>query len=478
LKNAITSLGAGLSLVLLSGCTAMEDAGSLAPVSCSSVAKALSEARPGETVVIDECTAEGTLVVPPEVRLQGSGPGRSFIVARAGQPAVVLTPGASADTEVSGVTITSEGTAAIQALGEGRVRVSDVDVEAARGVGIGLEDITSAHLDRVTLSGPIRDPSGVIPPQGATPDQTATHGVVAVDVREISLSNVNADGFAGYGALLVRSEATWSGGGTSMNQGVGVMVVGGTAALTDLELCGTLRGENAFPASGGVFVSEETVTEDPAQQTAGAAVTLTNVTACDNEGAGVIYADGNPEAGGTSLMVEGLTATANRFTGLLVADSTDISVRSSEISETILETWTNTSSPEVQAGDGVQLLRSTRSTFDQVTISANRRGGLLVDIGETPIEQAGLSWNEVAVNAHPDFGAVCQGVVNGTATAWGADAPVMYTWDAGIVRDTEAEASDVTAMLSPLVVVGIIDPNFRPDPRSVVLEGLVSINVR
>ncbi len=74
-------------------------------------------------------------------------------------------------------------------------------------MGIAVQDLSSLSLERVEVLGALVDgaiPATVpLPPYSCETADPATHGIVAVDVRDATLRDVETDGFAAYGALFV-----------------------------------------------------------------------------------------------------------------------------------------------------------------------------------------------------------------------------------------------------------------------------------
>ena len=497
--SRITLLGSGLALgLLLSGCGSMasEAPGSPTPGACDMKAlrSSLSAAKPGATVRLGACTAAGTLTVPAGVKLVGAGVGSSVINAPAGQAGVQLTPSSNGQqpTTLSGVTVVStSGSAGVLAQGQGHVALSQVDVEAQLGIGVGAERLTSLKMTDVTLTGPVAADPGMasrwgdedaMPASVATPAAIATHGLVLVDVSAAQLAGVSSYGFVGYGALLVRSTVEpWAGGTVAGNAGVGLMAVGGRVTVEDVELSRTLRGGFSFPAYGGLFVSEQALTEGAVLAMGGAAVTLDRVRALDNEGPGLAYADGS------SFTVRGLPEwtdvetpdppiSGNRFAGLLVMDARGVTVENMHVRETL-----NASLPlgeedmPISGGEGVRIVRSVNEiSFSGVRTTANVRGGMLLDLRAEDYPAPGqMEWTNVNVHGNEVFGAVCQAGGQVIASDITSGGNVSETgWDMGIDRGDEKTVLEDGAWTSVLEEIGAISPCFFPSPLNVLTGGL------
>jgi hypothetical protein len=470
----------GAALALLPGCTGTDTAeglntGASTPAcTAPAISDALSRARPGGTVQLGKCTVTGSFTVPAGVILAGAGAGQTVITAPAKQPAIVLKPG-STPSAVKDLGIKSAGTAGVlaQGTGTGKARVEGITVTATLGIGLGAEKLESFEMQKVTVTGPVTRSTKGSFSIASTPDKAATHGIVLWGVGAADLAEVTASGWTGYGALFIKSGTRWTGGAASDNLGVGVMIVDGQATLDGVTLSGTFQDKSGFPGFGGVFASAPLVTGTPDETAAGAAVTLINGTVHGNEGPGLLY------GGGQSLEVESTEVDGNQFAGLLVAQSSGITVRSSTFGQTkTVALATSEPAGEIEGGDGVQLLGSTQGIhFDDVQINTNSRGGLLVDIGDVELAQADMTWSNVSVSGNAVFGALCQGSnANGQKAVWG---PGYGTtpWDEGILRDDISMASD-TQIVSPVDILGVVDPNVMPSPVSVVTGGLIALTAR
>lgn len=484
MDSRIALLGSGIALGLFAvGCGGNEGIDLEPDGSCNAAAlqEELDAAKPGETVTMGICEVAGTLTVPAGVRLRGQGRASSSVTAPEGGPAVVLVPGGPGiPTALLDVSVSSaDGTAGVLAQGAGEVELIQVDVSAQKGIAVGAESLSNLRLSGVTLLGPLRDDPGAATlwsdDEQAIPANVATHGLVLVDVQRAQLDGVSTEGFVRFGALLVRSTVeAWAGGMVSGNAGVGMMVVGGEATVSDVEISGTVPGKSSLPAYGGLFVSEEAVTQDTALETAGATVTLSSVTVRDNMGVGLLYADGRsftmageqaPDGQDPPELILG-----NVFGGLVVVDSSNVSV--SDVMVTTTKQGTLPLGPQdamIDGGDGVRLVRSTEGiAFERVRMTRNERAGLLLDL-EDADSYASLadSWRGVNVHGNEQNGALCLAAGQMMAPGTG--------WDIDINRgDAATELSDQSAT-NPLAAVGVVGPCNMPAPASVLENGLRAI---
>jgi len=429
----------------------------------ASLSQALADAAPGEIVHAGAARIEGAFVVPAGVRLVGAGPGATIIVAPAGGTAITMMPGTPA-TEVHDLTVESDARAAIVARGSGNVAVDNVQVNATRGVAFGAQEVSSLILTNVTLRGPVNAENAASQPTDPAPTDTATHGLVLVRVADAHLTNVTSSGFGLFGALLLDSTTAWSGGGASDNLATGLMVAGGTAMLDRLSLCRTLQGVRLYPAYAGVFAYASTVT-------------TSSLEVCDGQGVGLLHdrsivshldlsAHGNRDA---ALWVQnteqfelagaGSVLEDNVFAGVVVAASSNITIRDARIDRTQTARRILAEAGAVDVGDGIQLVGSVSNVLvSGVTLDSNQRVGLLIDGGGSSI--AGVHLESV--------------FVNGTGTELGAIAQtgeIPVGWDMGVTRGGATATNDLS-FTGVLDTVGIVAPDRQPPLGAVADMGL------
>lgn len=470
----------GTTLALIAGCsssdvnTNLEPGGPEPETICTAkqLEAALAEAAPGSIVRAGACEIEGSFVVPADVTLVGEGIGITTIVGPESRPAIELAPGAT----LSDLAVISKGIAGVIARGDGAgdVRVASVSIQADVGIGFGAERLEYVELVDVTLAGPTRDFTELPPVPNAppTPDVTGTHGLVLWTVAEARLENVRSNGFVGFGALLMNTATRWTRGGADNNAGVGIMAVDGETALEGVVVSRTYRAQISIPAYGVLFVSKALMTDTP-DETADVSARLLGVDVSNNGGIGIMY------AGGRSLLIEESAAAGNAFAGLLVAESSSVTVRKTSISGTKELTLSVAGGgPELIGGEGLQLMSAVHDILlEDVTLADNARGGLLVDLGATGLAETTQTWSNVSVTGNMAFGALCQGLYAGQLSVWGPGEPQSAPWDEGIVRDNTTEVGDA-AFEIPFDVIGVVDPNFMPAPISVVTDGLQALTTQ
>ncbi len=448
-----------------------------------SVRTALSNAEAGDSVVIGACAVAGPFIVPAGVTLSGQGKTASTIEVASADVGVELSSGAV----LRELRVNSAGAAAVVAREQGALTViSGVEVHATLGIGIGAEDVPLLVLSEVVLTGPVTsanvdDVSGT-----ATTLETATHGLVLVNVGTAALSDVEVSGFADFGVLAIESTVVWTGGGASGNRGTGAMFEGGDVNLQDLAFCGTMRGQRQLPPYGAIVSS---IVEGVGSPTG----TATHVDFCDNEGVGLLLNKAS------SFELRGSDATpasisGNVAAGLLVLDSENLVLADVEVTGTTAgELPLGEDDAILPLGDGVHLVRTSQGIdFTNVSATENERVGLLLDIGpevdvgpdvmDPSVKFLKATWTNVFVEAAPPdgFGARCQGDFDdpgGQKKSWGSTDE--DDWDYGIDRDALATTQDIfpdenTDFVS---IVAAGNPCNMPEPGAIAFNGLMAVGV-
>lgn len=395
----------------------------------------LSRARAGDTVRVGACTISGSFVVPSGVTLQGAGRGESTFVVEGEGPALKLLPGAS-PARVVDVSVVSDGRIALRVTDGETAEVERVDITVTRGVGLGAEALTSLMLEGVTLSGPVDSGNDDDVPYPVSVEESATHGLVAVQVGSLTLTDVIATGFASFGVLLVESSTSWRGGSASENLGTGLMAHGGSTTLEGVELSGTLQGMRGMPAYAGVFAAGATVTTEGLQVVGGegvgilhddASVQHVDLTARENRDVAVWAQHCSSfEVSGVGSAISG-----NGFAGLVVVESRGVVIQDAYIEATSLMTTTVGHWGALEVGDGVHLIEPTGSTtLRNLMLSGNERVGVLIDVTGSSTEDVTI--DTVAVSGLGEqLGAIAQG------------GDVIVGWDDGIDRDPLTMSNDL-----------------------------------
>ncbi len=433
---------------------------------------ALYGAVRGDTVRVGACRIRGTFLVPEGVTLEGAGPQSSYLESDGHDPVVTVEPsnGASVST-VRGVGIDSNGVAALLISGDGQVELEQVRVRANYGIGIGIEFTDLVRLTDTEILGPVTSSNVESVPPRPTPADIATHGLVLVDVGDAELNNIEVAGFASMGAVIVEGISAWRQGGSSDNRGAGLIVHGGSAQLSDLELCGGIRGFNMIPVYGAVFVE-------------GAEVQTEGLTVCRNEGIGLLHDSAavvhngldiheNSEAAlwgqseATSIEIDDFDMTDNGLGGLVLHQPGSLIVRNGSISNTRPVPNFVSEERSIEVGDGVQLVRPRGSAlFQNLSLQNNGRVGLLFELeGEEPVD---LSLEGVQIEGSGDqLGAIAQG----------DEAAIPAAWDDEIARSAEVEANDQTHEEAgvPLHVVENLAAGDIPLVDDLESEGLDSL---
>lgn len=422
----------------------------------------LDRAVAGEIVLLGACTVSGPLVVPAGVELRGRG--EDTVLDGASGQAVRLEPGTTS-TALSNLVVRSRGCAAVVAQGLGQARIEDVRIVAERGVGVALE--TQAELTNVALEGAltatsIEDTAPMLPPYACGSGDLATHGLVLVD-SEATLVNVSVSGFAAFGALSIRSNLIWRGGGVRTNLGAGLEVVGGTADLEDLALDDTHNGVGAIEAYSAIFVGPATVTSVGLEVTGSRSYGLFHAGEVDASHSDFIVSD-NVFAGvwaqdGASIGLLRGTLERNGFAAVAAFDSPALGMDAVLVADTT-ESAALFGLRTVRAADGLHLVRSAAS-LRETTFSNNGRVGMLVDLGGGSTDELMLA-GLVADGAGAALGVVAQ---NGM---------VVPGWDVDVDRQGATAANDL-ALAEVLDIAEAVGPPCLPALGGIDASGLAGL---
>ena len=457
----LRTLGA-LLLTSLVACTG--DAGSCPDA--ASLQAQLDAASPGDTVSLGACAVAGPLTIPAGVRLEGAGRDASTITGAAGMRAVTLVPGDGASaTALAGLTVQSDGCAAIVAMGAGAVSIEDVRVRASRGVGVAIEGATAATVSSVAIEGPIEAATAdarppPLPPFRCGSSDVATHGIVLVDVATATIDDATVSGLAAFGIVAVRTDLTLLDSAVTTGLGTGLEVFGGSASIERVTLSGIRTGAGAIESYAGVFL-------------AGADVTTTGLTVEDNgsfglfhDGATAVHRDLIAQRNGfaaawaqdvTSLDIGGASRFEdNAFAGIVALQSSGVLVGDATIARTV-EGVRISGARTIRSADGIALV-DTEATLTRLALEDNDRVGALVDLAGGTTSAVTLT--DVTVGGTgTELGVVAQ---NGT---------VAMGWDSGVTRSGATAANDA-AFTGTLPIADIVGPPCFPPAMELTSSGI------
>lgn len=423
------------------------------PCDAASLAQALAEARPGETVVIGACRIAGSFAVPAGVTLRGVD---GSVLASATDAAVVsLGEGSTlASVEVD----VDHGGPGVLAR-DARVVVEDVEVVVTRGLGLG---ISRGSLDaaRLELRGPITDDTAAFAPTSTA--ETGTFGIVARDLTAadaITLEDVHVRDFAVAAVSIGGGSLVWEGRGDGPDvegtRGVGVALFG-TRAHLSIEVA-SMRAGVGMPGIG--------VVASPLDGT-GTELVGEGLVVRDGAGYGVfgdhssVRLDGarlsdlglmGVRLQGGSLDATDLVAERDGGAGVMAIDTDSVRIERGRL-DLQREALFVTELDSVRVADGLEMVRDPDTlgappldlTLIDVSLGDNARAGLLLDASGGPVSQ--LRLEGVSVSA--------------TGTAYGAitqRTPVASGWDGSVTRTGAAAANDA-GFSTPLDIVGIMMP--------------------
>ena len=432
--------------------------------------RALASAMPGDVVMVGSCVVQGPLVVPAGVTLRGEGVESSVVEGDGSATVVEATLSAGMTTRMEGLTVRSSACAALVGRGPGAFEVANVAVESATGVAIGVEGAERLVMNEVSLEGPVAEGpphNGIpLPPYTCDLGGPSTHGLVVVRVPDVRLSRVTSRGFAAFGVLLVESATTWEGGFSNDHIGAGLEVYGGTAQLTDVELCRARQDTAPVESFNGVFLG-------------GARIQSQRLHACEGEVFGLFHAEAegvheelvsedNGFAGvwsqdSPSLRIagEGSRVAANGFAAVAAFRVGSVEITDTTIADTAEGVTTLGGVGVIRAADGLHLVDNENVRVAQVEIVENDRVGLLIDLGGASTASVSLS-NVAVAGSGAQLGAVAQ---NGTA---------VPGWDSAVTRDAQLAANDA-AFVGALDIAGAVGPACFPVTDAVRAQGLSSL---
>lgn len=470
------------------------------------IAAELGSAANGDRVVIGACEVQGPLRVPEGVTLEGAG--GSVVVAPADSAAIVLVPrdGAGAAT-VANLTIRGAGRIGLYASPGAAGDVRDVTVTATSGIAIAALDAGPLALTNVVVTGEVTETNALEPrwlrvaaaptapaacpmapcdcEPGATREDgavcdstgrwatlTAVYGIF-LERTAATLTDVDVEGFASFGAVFRGETVSWTRGTVSDNLGVGVRAIDAAVALTDVSVSGTLEGLRGTPAYA-IAATDAT------------AVTTTGLLLTDNERYGFVMIGGSAhhtdlvaernddvalwitEASGVEVTGPATRFSENAFSAVVIATSENVRMSGGTIESTRATERVIGEFGALRVGDGLHLLEGVRTaTFEDVVLRNNERAGLLLDIGKGGLP----TFTGIGVSGSgSSLGAIAGMDDGGGSLTPGAPAG----WDTGIARDAVTAANDaaVTGTLdvlpearpalpgNPLEAVGVVAPMF------------------
>lgn len=333
---------------------------------------ALASACPGDTVRLAAATYTVDVDVPPGVTLAGAGAtvvGTTRACLQAGGP----------QTAIIGVTLRG----ALSAR-SGPLKLAEVTVEAANGVGVTLTD-AEAEIETLTVLGL---PLEAAAPQAIDPVRTPVAGVL-VEGGTFAADGLRVEGTVGFGVVLRGAEATLEDVTVERFWGTGVLVEGGQAALSEMQVLDGRTGSDvslvrAFGvvASGGAALTTQTL---QVQGVDGAGVLQVGATGAhrqptvrDNGGPGFWVQDA-AGLGVAGLSVTGGTLVANAGAGIALRAAGDVVISDTTIEVTAALLALDGIDPTPVA-DGLQVTApSGLLTLRGLQLLDNPRAGLLID---------------------------------------------------------------------------------------------------
>lgn len=472
---------------------------------CNEVAlrRALVEAASGETVHVGACAIllSDTIVVPAGVSLNGVSARASRFEVSPYVRGVELSTGSS----LGSLAIHSRGQVAVLARDASDITLRDLRLEALYGIGVYARDVEGLAVTDVVVTGPVTasnastaayievaanpytpgtcvepscecspgdadlDASRVCDQEGNWQTWTATHGVVLESVSA-TVNDLSVNGFALVGLSVGSSNLVARDLRVEGNLGVGVYVSGGTHDVSEAVIRSTFRGLRGDPSYGLVVTEAESLVAGNLQVSENEQFGLLNFrSSVDYENAVI---ESNADVGlwiGESDSVRvhgpGTRISANRFAGVVVSDSSRITVEDAQVAETAVATRFSGLFGELEVGDGLHVSHSYDSiVLRSLRLDGNARTGLSLDLGAALDRLPTLEGIVVSAEGE-SFGAVAGALDDATSQL---QPTTSVVWDLGVTRSGAAIVNDVrpprtmdaVINASPGAPMGVIAPMY------------------
>jgi hypothetical protein len=366
--------------------------------------EALRQASAGETVLLPDGTYAGPLVVPAGVTLKAEHAGGATIEMSQGQPAIVAeTAPGSAPTVLSGLVVSSAGTVALLARGTGELRGEGLAIRCTRGVGVAAEGLASFSLSQSSVSGSVTssDLERLVFPVKAS--EAPLVGLVLSRVKTFQLSDLSLEQFGGFGAVFVDSNGSWTQGTVSRNVGVGIMQDGGSVALSDVQVDGTVPGQRgtAILAYGMVATGKGLMLTSRLRVAHNSGYGLVQQDLSSQHGALTVQANSDVgiwlqnttgTAGTPAIVIADAEILGNKGGGLFAMGSGGILLRDTTVSQAAEKKIPVEETGLTTMADGIQVSQLTGELrLEDLTLSDNARVGVLLSGPAAPGAEVSLS---------------------------------------------------------------------------------------
>ena len=374
-----------LAVAAVSACGG-DDGG--APV--TDIAAAVEGATPGTVVVLTESSYSGSFSIPAGVTLDGKG---ATITGVNGAAVFSVTGGATdTPTRLINMRIENEGLAVVAR--EGAVELEDVTVSVSALGGVFAEGLDRLAMTRVTGLGSLNAENvsdlGTVNGFGLDARRYPIAGVLLADVADVELEELSLSGFGGFGAIFLRSQGSWNGGGVTEWVGTGVLVEDSDIELTGVAVHDSLSDSNLRLIPNGIAVTQggslstsvlelsNIVCYGLLQDNARSAHTDLNV--LGNARAGV-WVQNSFAADGPALSISGASAIADNLgLGLYARDFEGLELDGVTISTTQTRSQLFGELGVVELGDGLQMTGASGLVrMNSTTLTGNSRVGWLID---------------------------------------------------------------------------------------------------
>ena len=441
--------GVAALVLVLASCG---DEGSSSIETSEQLREALEGAASGDVIELASgATFVGSFSVPGGVTVDGNGAVLEGLSNPLGGPkaVVILTGGADQATRLTDVTVVNNA-GGVVAVGGGEVAIDRVTVDVSAGFGIAAEGVEALSLSELTLRGPVTEEMLSSIGDEVDPSELPIAGLMVSNV-ELSASELDISGFAGFGAIVYQSAGTLSASRIGQCLGVGLLVEASQLEVASTRVeesySGRRVGSTIFATgvavTGGSAMTSEGLTIDGVQ---GVGLLQDNATSAHadlqvmNNRNFAVWLQDIAATDAPAFMVRGASAIENNSgAGIFARDVAGIDLDGLTVANTATQTRVDGFRP-IEYGDGVQLVGVTgqiaiRNTY----LVGNPRVGLLVD----GTSEGGAPAPDFALDAvYVELGELDEaplGLIVQNSDAWDRDALL----DAFTIP-TEVEARDTS----------------------------------
>jgi hypothetical protein len=360
----------------------------------------------------------GPQKVPAGGSVSGESAGGTVVQSLNTGAAIIVDTQQGMTTSVKNLTVDCRGGVGMIIRGNGDFVGDNLTFKCSRGVGIAAEGLGKLKLSNTKVSGNVTY-EGIS--QLAFPvswDKAPIVGIVLSKVSSAEFTAVDVNGFAGFGAIVVGSTTTWTGGRVSGNVGVGIMADAGDTTLSAVSVEQTWNGQTGYAiASYGVLIADKAAFHTTGMSVLaneglgflqdGATSSHTGLVVKDNKGVGLWVQNTSGTAAAPAFLIDGTgnELRGNKGGGIFAIGSGGISLRGLTASDAVDAQITDGETGLTTMADGVQIANPTGDlVLQDLALDNNNRVGLLLS-GASP---SSVSITGVSVGGNGKYGVVAQ----------------------------------------------------------------------